>query len=609
MHRNALSALPVLLMAVGCSDTETSGVTGTRGIAQPARQAATPSRFDRHPKRFSPSFRPSGVPDDYVLTRNGFMAPSCVFSVDSDETVDHDGTIRGPDGTVRDVMPPCPYPRFRRDGQVVAQEEGTPHAPQPHAYDGWIVFYGYSGSIAADTTLSTDWVVPLSPTVTTTQDVAFFNDIETEGSETDILQPVLDYNSDRWTIESEHCCIAGNDSYNSPPTTLSVGDAIHGTVQGSNCKSNGSCSTWVVTTVDVTKNVTATLTVTNAAGTPVMVHPAVLETYSITDCNMLPASGRITFANNSLTDANGNPQSVKYTLGTDYPSSYPKCGFSGSASGNDYTLVFNSSAGGLTGSGGVSSTGGRGGNTGAGGGTGGAGGTSGGGSTGSGGTQSPDGAAGTNGGGATGLGGSRTRDGAAGTSADAASDAAGASGGDVKGSGGVAATGGAGATGSGGVTGAGGGRASGGSTGVGSGGATGAGGAATDPSTGAGGGGSTGAGGIAPAGGSTGPGGGGSSTAGSSASSGGATGSNSGTASGTGGTAGDSGAVTRTDGGAAAAKAAGGCGCRIPGERGRARGFVGQASILWVGGLIWLSHRRRRHSCRRTIRRLPARQS
>ena len=244
---------------------------------------------------------------------------------------------------------------------LVTEGESSLPAHQPHAYDGWIAFYSYWGSIAAGSTLTTDWVIPASPTVDPSGlDIAFFNDIETAtGGNDDILQPVLDYNSGVWTLEAEHCCINGNDAYNAPGTALSVGDTILGTVKGSNCSSDGSCSTWLVTTQDTTKNITATLTVANAAGAPMGVHPAVLETYGVTACNNLPASGKETFANNSLTDGNGKAQAVSYDFGSTPPSGYPACGYSGNVSGNDYTLIFSKSVGGTTSTGGAAGTGGN----------------------------------------------------------------------------------------------------------------------------------------------------------------------------------------------------------------------------------------------------------
>ncbi len=377
MRQSTLTAISTvsIVLAMGCSDSGSSTAQdpqmAARQDALSAEQksvSASPTgtsepKTDRHHKRFSPTKRPPSVPEDYVLTHNGFMHPSCVISVDSDETVSHDGVIRGPDGRVRDIILPCVYNRYSLDGQLVTEQTGSV-AARPHAvYDGWVVFYVYNGSVAAGATITTDWVVPLAPTNAGTQDVAFFNDIVTESSSTDdILQPVLDWNSGAWTTESEHCCINNNDVYKSGGQ-VSVGDTIRGTVEGSNCSSNGACSTWTVITEDVTKGTSATLTVTDAAGVPVSVHPAVLETYDITSCNMLPASGKETFLNNSVTNSSGSTQPLAYSLGvitaSQMPSGFPSCGYTGTTSSNSYTPIFSTSVGGTSNTGGASSTGGN----------------------------------------------------------------------------------------------------------------------------------------------------------------------------------------------------------------------------------------------------------
>jgi hypothetical protein len=153
MRRPTLSILSVLSVAIGCSDAgrPTSTDTASLTLEQPSTARAgavtrgtSTVKLERHPRRFSPAKRPAGVPDGYVLTRNGFMHPSCVFRVAPDETLDHDGSILGPDGAVREVMPPCPYERYGRDGRVITRDESSSPAYRPHAtYDGWIVFYEY----------------------------------------------------------------------------------------------------------------------------------------------------------------------------------------------------------------------------------------------------------------------------------------------------------------------------------------------------------------------------------------------------------------------------------------------------------------------------------
>ena len=77
------------------------------------------------------------------------------------------------------------------------------------------------------------------PTNVANQDIAFFNAISTTagGFGGDILQPVLDFNGEtpgKWSIVSEHRCIAMNDMQTTP-IVVTPGDHIRGTVTGTGC--------------------------------------------------------------------------------------------------------------------------------------------------------------------------------------------------------------------------------------------------------------------------------------------------------------------------------------------------------------------------------------
>jgi hypothetical protein len=150
--------------------------------------SAVESAADRHPRNLlSPARKPAGVPADYVLTHSGFFHPSCVVTVRPDETVGADRVIRGMDGTEHALFAPCAYPRYSARGVPIAEVDSAagraPHAPPvepaPATYDGYIVYYVYDGSLSPGTALSTQWTVPLAPTETADQDIAFFNDILT----------------------------------------------------------------------------------------------------------------------------------------------------------------------------------------------------------------------------------------------------------------------------------------------------------------------------------------------------------------------------------------------------------------------------------------------
>ena len=302
----------------------------------------------------SPRHKPAGVPGDYVLTHNGFFHPSCVVTIGSGETVGADRVIRGPGGAEHARFAPCAYPRYTVRGRAIAATGGvvtdsTAHGPLVHAapvtYDGYIVSYSYEGDFASGSALSTQWTVPLAPLDTADQDIAFFNDILTTAGGEDILQPVLDYNGEvrnHWAIESEHCCIAGDDMQTTP-IDVNVGDVIVGTVTGTGCDSTGVCAGWTVTTADATSGKSTTLTTTAPMGVPEGVSPGSLETYGVSACDMFPASGELTFTDNAVTAVDGGVEKLKYDLITldDVAAEVPRtCGYGGNTSGNSYTLIF-----------------------------------------------------------------------------------------------------------------------------------------------------------------------------------------------------------------------------------------------------------------------------
>jgi MYXO-CTERM domain-containing protein len=275
-------------------------------------------------------------------------------TVASDEVVGPDLVIRGKDGTAHAELTPCARERYDRGGRRVAppaDDQGgtTPVLPAPipatSIYDGYIVYYVSSGAIMPNSTLTTDWIVPPAPANVATQDIAFFNDVLTTAGGGDILQPVLDFNGEsrgKWAIESEHCCLSGNDMQ-STITVVAPGDLIRGIVAGTGCDTTGVCQSWTVTTTDVTSGKSTTLNTTAPNGVPNGVSPGSLETYDVSSCDMFPGGGATTFMNNTLAGPNGAVQTPRYNLinfqGVN--AEVPKtCGYAGMASGNNYTLVY-----------------------------------------------------------------------------------------------------------------------------------------------------------------------------------------------------------------------------------------------------------------------------
>ncbi len=359
------------------------GAWSTTG--QAARADAPPGSAERHPQPGAGAIpAPAGVPAAYVFTHHGWFHPSCVVRVQSDEIVGADLVVRGKsDGATHYAFAPCAYTCFDVHGRALGMGSAAPpvHAPPPAAtatYDGYIVSYEYDGGIRPGSTLVTEEIVPLPPTTVANQDIAFFNDILTTAGGRDILQPVLDFNGEtrgKWSIESEHCCLSGNDMQTTP-VVVAPGDSIRGTVTGVGCGTDGVCSAWSVTTADVTTGRSTTLNTTAPGGVPNGVSPASLETYGVTSCDMFPAGGETTFTGNTLTDPGGNVQTLKYQLINfdDVDPEVPTdCGYGGKTSGDSFTLIYGevpagtdggTSTGGEAGGGEAGATGGHGGEAG-----------------------------------------------------------------------------------------------------------------------------------------------------------------------------------------------------------------------------------------------------
>jgi len=261
-----------------------------------------------------------------------------------------------------------------------SQPSSREHAHLPHPggsqYDGWIISYDNLDKVkpGASITVSADVIVPSAPKTYNGQTVLFFNSVETTaGTDGDIVQSVLDYGAtgDRWIVDSEHCCIDDNDMH-ADPSAANPGDLIHAVMAGTGCDSSGVCSAWTITGTDMNTGKSVVLN-TTTPGAIDEVNSAVLETYDISSCDLLPANGEITYFNTSELGAGNKALGLKYDLDRETPmtSEFPKnCGLNGVVSGNSYTLIFGTnptSAGGAPNNG----AGGMGGNANGAGGTGG----------------------------------------------------------------------------------------------------------------------------------------------------------------------------------------------------------------------------------------------
>jgi hypothetical protein len=107
-----------------------------------------------------------------------------------------------------------------------------------------------------------------------------------------------------WNIASWNCCPSGTANY-STPVTVNTGDVIQGIIKGTCKAGTQSCSTWNITTKDVTTGKQTVLKKTPSEGqTFNWAQSGVLEVYSISQCSDFPPDGSIKFSKVALFDYN-----------------------------------------------------------------------------------------------------------------------------------------------------------------------------------------------------------------------------------------------------------------------------------------------------------------
>jgi hypothetical protein len=227
---------------------------------------------------------------------------------------------------------------------VYASRLGT--KPLSPADTGWIE-YGYTyqppGSWYQE--LDAHWAVPVVPLAPYSGIQVYYTFPGTE-SNAFIIQPVIQYgfNGDfgglRWMMASWHCD-AGPGCTHSTPITIAAGDAMYGTVAGSNC-SNGSC-VWTITSQDVTSGQRTMLTVTDTDNYYIAVGGAVEirggSGLGLTSCDQYPMDG-VFYSGISLYDQNRSQISPTW-FGAVQPATDPSCNFNVTSTATSVNLFHN----------------------------------------------------------------------------------------------------------------------------------------------------------------------------------------------------------------------------------------------------------------------------
>jgi hypothetical protein len=280
--------------------------------------------------------RPAAVPDGYVITPFGYFHPSCVRQLTEGETLLADGrVIQRADATLENI-PACDFPRYTASGEIVT-------AGAPPTINGWIESANTTTTTSYGA-LTASWIVPSGPTSNDGQTIYFFPGMEDIHEVVSIIQPVLGWNADfsaAWSIASWNCCPNGI-TVESAPVRVSSGHEIKGTIRDTCSPGTLSCSTWEVTSEDVSTGHGTRLNNTPSEGqTFNWAFAAALEVYNVVQCSDYPSNGSLAFSDIALYDYNfvriSNPGWSQPTWSSGLT---PQCGYGGSVAAKQVTLDY-----------------------------------------------------------------------------------------------------------------------------------------------------------------------------------------------------------------------------------------------------------------------------
>ena len=138
------------------------------------------------------SAKPTGVPDDYVVTPNGYFSPDCVATVHEGDRLQKNGLIQHASGVTEKVTTcgkanyTLQGDRIEADGRRTLRNARTP----PPEQSGWVQAANYASSKPIGRIVAT-WTVPTAPATKDDQVIYFFPGLEQLPNVQSILQPVL----------------------------------------------------------------------------------------------------------------------------------------------------------------------------------------------------------------------------------------------------------------------------------------------------------------------------------------------------------------------------------------------------------------------------------
>jgi hypothetical protein len=282
--------------------------------------------------------KPSGVPDDYVVTPNGYFSPDCVATVHQGDELQANGLIRRASG-VSEKAPTCGKANFSLQGERIEPNgRRSLTATPPPEQSGWVQAANYSSSRPISRIVAT-WTVPSAPSTKDDQVIYFFPGLEQLPTVQSILQPVLGWNGygdKAWTLASWNCCVDGT-TFHSDPVPAKAGDVVVGDTY-STCAAGQACSTWKIDSRNTTTGQTSSLT-TNPYADLTWVFGGVLEVYNVSTCGEYPG-GPITFSNIQVYDRNNTRVSNPPWQGSDTSSINPQCNYGLSTTATSATISY-----------------------------------------------------------------------------------------------------------------------------------------------------------------------------------------------------------------------------------------------------------------------------
>jgi hypothetical protein len=286
------------------------------------------------------SAKPAGIPDDYVITPNGYFSPDCVATVHEGDRLQKNGLIQRASG-ITEKPATCGKAnytlqgdRIEADGHRTLRSAATP----PPEQSGWVQAANYASSKPIGRIVAT-WTVPTAPATKDDQVIYFFPGLEQLPNVQSILQPVLGwngYNDKAWTLASWNCCVDGT-TFHSDPVPAKAGDVVIGDTY-STCAAGQDCPTWKIDSRNTTTGRTSSLT-TDPYDDLTWVFGGVLEVYNVSTCGEYP-SGPIVFHNIQVYDRNNIRIASPPWGGSDTSGINPQCNYGLSTTATSATISY-----------------------------------------------------------------------------------------------------------------------------------------------------------------------------------------------------------------------------------------------------------------------------